>query len=524
MFRCVWFVLFLRALPAVLSLATAATALRNFAARVRRRGMSVSIANAVLLIEFAASLVLAVICALGLWFSSGALSQQANIFFGAMLPGVNLFSTVSMMVLWDQQRTSLTGKAPITSRQLLARPGGTIMAVSVCTIGIFDGLMLLLASYSIILAEDVRAVGILILFIVQLMAAAFFILTARAVEVDVLEVMLRSDQGVLLHPHLKRLGFWLAISGFCMICTIVGAFLSVHFWSLEVTALAGAAFAFGRLGTSFAQVHSLDFPTGSRRPLSPMNQNVASSVMPLSEQQQDPKPLSARSVSMASATVDAISCDPLPPDLTGSEDLNGCSDEAMRRALGNSHDGVCIALDLVSGTRVKEMANHDANTSRDSDAASARMVDVGVLMQQRDFSLDAISFRFTIRKTTLNRPGSNPAYFSVVFTKASESRLLAVVQGISELIRTEMALQAQEEQLREREREHERAMNQVRAFVHHDIGNALMGLGGVHAVIEAAKQRGELPAEGTMAQFEHLVDFGRDVLNSMVGISAVNGE
>ncbi|KAJ1447951.1 hypothetical protein M885DRAFT_540916 [Pelagophyceae sp. CCMP2097] len=115
-------------------------------------------------------------------------------------------------------------------------------------------------------------------------------------------------------------------------------------------------------------------------------------------------------------------------------------------------------------------------------------------------------------------------FYRATLEKISTSELLVTLQDISQSIyewSRVVALMA-DEMKRGQEARERRAESQLRAYVHHDIGNLLMGLCGIQLMIEDAKAAGAAPDDDVCSLLDLHLQTGREMLDSMVGITKLS--
>ena len=225
----------------------------NLTARLRSYGQKWSVPNVVLCVESVTCAVLAVVAALGAFYSSDLLSTPAHNYFSSGLMGNSVFTTLAMLFYWNDQRKRVVARwVPATRDQERLR-------------------MLILASVTIV--PDVflsiscalyvpiwgglggPALGGL-LSLVQFAVAVFFIFKLWQASVGFC-VALRTLDGSTpsIDKRIVHLGLWLGVSGVAMLAYCAGTVVYVFvgdapgFFGVSISIA-----SLSRTGASYAQV------------------------------------------------------------------------------------------------------------------------------------------------------------------------------------------------------------------------------------------------------------------------------
>ena len=262
-----WILVMRTLLPAV-GLATGARALANLRAHVQVGGRAVlwppTKPVVVMMTEVLACPVLSVWFSCGVDGSSDLASGPATAFFSSGLSGLGFFTTFVMAVHWRAESMNFL-KASATSAHRCVGHTGLAFAL-MCVV--YDSLVSTLCAFHYC---DSNAVSILAFTfaLAQLGTAAYIFRSFWMLE-NAFRVHRRTNSQVAFdgnQAHLRRMSKWLAASGVCMLANVVGLCGYATSLSGASTSTIGSWVAvvyFSRMGTSYAQVMSLNMPRANR--------------------------------------------------------------------------------------------------------------------------------------------------------------------------------------------------------------------------------------------------------------------
>mmetsp|Transcript_204 Transcript_204/g.703 ORF Transcript_204/g.703 Transcript_204/m.703 type:complete len:1661 (+) Transcript_204:53-5035(+) len=214
---------------------------------------------------------------------------------------------------------------------------------------------------------------------------------------------------------------------------------------------------------------------------------------------------------------------------------------ASRMAM-DSFDAAFFVLDVATGCRKWSTASRGHWSA--SDALLARTAPVENLLTSQarpELSLEgwkhrAVGSRLVVHKLDWsNAMGTNGLapnfegkctrkYYRATLEKITASEILVTLHDISVAIneRSREVNVITDDYKRDQEARERRAESQMRAYVHHDIGNLLMGLCGIQLMIVDAKAAGLAPDDDVLSLFDVHLQTGREMLDSMVGITKLS--